>query len=210
MGPTTSGAAPIPVTSRVIDAWARSPTFGPASSKVEIKGNSMGELPSDIHRRGILAAAIGALGVVGILLAQPVVLVSQEVEQESLHSLPTQISDAWNKGDARALADIFTEHGLLVSADGTHCDGQVEIDRYLGRLFAAHLRGSRFAAKVISVRFLGPDVALMHLEGDFWMAGTMEPASERRAVQSLVAVRNAGRWRVALFQATRMRLPPAG
>ena len=167
----------------------------------------MGKLPSDIHRRGILAAAIGALGAVGILLAQPVLLVSQELDQESLRSLPKQISDAWNKGDGRALAATFTEHGVLVSSDGTYCDGRAEIDRYLGRLFAAHLRGSRFAAKVISIRFLGPEVALMHLEGDFWMAGATEPPAERRAVQSLVAVRNAGRWRVALFQATRMRLP---
>ena len=167
----------------------------------------MGKHPSDIHRRGTLAAAIVALGAVSVLAVQPVALVSQEVEQESVRSLPTQISDAWNKGDGRRVADTFTEHGVLVSSDGTYCDGRAEIDRYLGRLFATHLRGSRFAANVISVRFLGPDVALMHLEGDFWMVGAMEPAAERRAVQSLVAVRDAGRWRVVLFQATRMRLP---
>jgi uncharacterized protein (TIGR02246 family) len=172
-----------------------------------MKENSMGKLPNDIHRRGILAAAIVALGAVGILAAQPVVLVSQEVEQESVRSLPTQLSNAWNKGDGQGVADTFTEHGVLVSSDGTYCDGRAEIDRYLGRLFATYLRGSRFAAKVISVRFLGPNVALMRLEGDFWMAGAMEPAAERRAVQSLVAARDAGRWRVALFQATRMRLP---
>jgi len=172
-----------------------------------MKENSMGKLPRDMHRRSTLAAAIVALGALGgVLVAIPVVSVSQEVEHESLRSLPTQISDSWNKGDGRSLADMFTEHGVLVSSDGTYCDGRAEIDRYLGRLFATHLRGSRFAAKVISIRFLGPDVALMHLEGDFWMAGAMEPAAERRAVQSLVALRDAGRWRVALFQATRMRL----
>ena len=167
----------------------------------------MGKLPNHIHRRGTLAAAIVALGAVGILAAQPVVLVSQEVEQEFLRSLPMQVSDAWNKGDGQGVADTFTENGVLVSSDGTYCDGRAEIDRYLDRLFATHLRGSRFVAKVISVRFLGPDVALMRLEGDFWMAGATEPAAERRAVHSLVAVRDAGRWRVTLFQATRMRLP---
>jgi uncharacterized protein (TIGR02246 family) len=175
-----------------------------------MKENSMGKLPNEIHRRGTLTAAIVALVAAGVLAARPVALVSQEVEQESVRFLPAQVSDAWNKGDGQEVADTFTEHGVLVSSDGTYCDGRAEIDRYLSRLFATHLRGSRFAAKVISVRFLGPDVAFMRLEGDFWMAGAMEPAAERRAVQSLVAVRDAGRWRVALFQATRMRLPRSG
>ena len=167
----------------------------------------MGKLASAISRRSTLRAAIGGFGAVGILMAPSIVSVAQEVEQESVGSFPTRISEAWNKGDGQSVADIFTEHGVLVSSDGTYCVGPAEIDKYMSRLFATHLRGSRFAAKLISVRLLGPDVAFLHLEGDFWIAGALEPAAERRAVQSLVAVRDAGRWRVALFQATRMRPP---
>ena len=160
-----------------------------------------------IPRRSALVGAMAVLGATGLLAVRPATSASHEADEELLRALPIEISDAWNAGDGGRLADSFAGHGVLVSSDGAYCDGRSEIDRYLTRLFATHLKGSRFTIKVISVRFPAPDMALMHLEGDFWVAGATEPAPERRAVQSLVAVREAGRWRVALFQATRTRPP---
>jgi hypothetical protein len=55
------------------------------------------------------------------------------------------------------------------------------------------------------VRFLSPDVALLHAVGGTVMRGKTEPSPERDSIQTLVAVRQNGEWRLAAFQNTRVR-----
>ena len=55
------------------------------------------------------------------------------------------------------------------------------------------------------MRFLRPDVALMDAVGGTVMRGKIEPSPERDSVQTLVAVREGGEWRLAAFQNTRVR-----
>jgi hypothetical protein len=55
------------------------------------------------------------------------------------------------------------------------------------------------------VRFLSPDVAVMHAVGSTVMRGKDEPSPERDSIQTLVAVRQDGQWRLAAFQNTRVR-----
>ena len=59
--------------------------------------------------------------------------------------------------------------------------------------------------RVEDVRFLGPDVALMHAVGSTVMRGKSEPSPERDSVQTLVATKEDGEWRLAAFQNTRVR-----
>ena len=60
--------------------------------------------------------------------------------------------------------------------------------------------------RVKDVRFLSPDVALMHAVGSTVMRGKSEPSPERDSIQTLVAVRRDGQWRLAAFQNTRFRV----
>jgi hypothetical protein len=56
------------------------------------------------------------------------------------------------------------------------------------------------------VRFLSPDVALIHAVGGTVMRGKSEPSPDRDSIQTLVAVRQEGDlWRLAAFQNTRIR-----
>jgi hypothetical protein len=60
--------------------------------------------------------------------------------------------------------------------------------------------------QVKDVRFLSPDVALMHAVGGTVMRGKSEPSRERDSIQTLVATRQeGGEWRLAAFQNTRVR-----
>jgi uncharacterized protein (TIGR02246 family) len=56
-----------------------------------------------------------------------------------------------------------------------------------------------------SVRFTRPDVALIHLDAGFVRSGETELAPENRAAQSIVAVRDGSKWRLALYHSTRIR-----
>ena len=130
-----------------------------------------------------------------------------EADEAALRSMIARASDAWGQGDAQVLAATWSEDGELVTGDGSFHSGRPEIEKYLARLFAGRWKGSRFVATVTSVRFPRPEVALMHLDAALLRAGETEPAPENRAVQSAVAVREAGSWRLTLYQSTRIRPP---
>jgi uncharacterized protein (TIGR02246 family) len=132
-------------------------------------------------------------------------------EETAVRDVYQQMMDAWNRGSGSALADLFTEDGHLVGFDGTHLRGRQEIGPFHQRLFDRWLKGSRLVGEVTDVRFLGPDVALLHAVGGTVLRGKRGPAPERDSIQTLVATRQAGGdWRLAAFQNTRLRVMGAG
>ena len=72
-------------------------------------------------------------------------------------------------------------------------------------LFETWLKGTRLASEVESVRFLSPNIALMHVLGGTVIRGNSRPAPERDSIQTLVAIKRDGEWRLAAFQNTRVR-----
>jgi uncharacterized protein (TIGR02246 family) len=109
------------------------------------------------------------------------------------------------KGSAEAFAAPFAEDGHLVAFDGTHFTRRDEIISFQQPLFDTWLKGTRLVGEVKSVEFLSPDVALMHALGGTVMRGKSRPSPERDSIQTLVAVRRGGEWRLAAFQNTRVR-----
>ena len=123
-------------------------------------------------------------------------------DESAVRALYQQLMDGWNKGSGDAFAAAFTEDGDLVAFDGTHFEGREEIAPFHQQLFDKWLKGSRLVGEVKDVRFLGPDVAVMHAVGSTVMPGKSEPSPERDSIQTLVTVREAGEWRLAAFQNT--------
>jgi uncharacterized protein (TIGR02246 family) len=111
--------------------------------------------------------------------------------------------DGWNRGSGEAFASPFAEDGDLVGFDGTHLKGRQEIASFHQQLFDTYVKGTRLVGKIRSVRFLTSDVALMHVVGGTIMAGQTDIEPERNSVQTLVATKNRGEWRLAAFQNTR-------
>jgi len=72
-------------------------------------------------------------------------------------------------------------------------------------LFDKWLKGTRLVGEVESVRFLSPDVALLHVLGGTVMREKSRPSPERDSIQTLVAIKRSGEWRLAAFQNTRVR-----
>jgi uncharacterized protein (TIGR02246 family) len=56
----------------------------------------------------------------------------------------------------------------------------------------------------MSVRFLSPDVALMHAVGGTVMRVKSAPSPEQDSIQTLVATKRGGEWRLAAFHNTRV------
>jgi uncharacterized protein (TIGR02246 family) len=129
---------------------------------------------------------------------------NDSADEAAVRALYQQLMDGWNQGSGDAFAAVFTEDGDLVGFDGTHFKGRQEIAPFHQRLFDKWLKGSRLVGEVKDVRFLSPDVALMHAVGGTVMRGKSEPVPERDSIQTLVATRQDGEWRLAAFQNTRL------
>jgi uncharacterized protein (TIGR02246 family) len=129
---------------------------------------------------------------------------NDSADEAAVRALYQQLMDGWNQGSGDAFAAVFTEDGDLIGFDGTHFKGRQEIAPFHQQLFDKWLKGSRLVGEVKDVRFLSPDVALMHAVGGTVMRGKSEPVPERDSIQTLVATRQDGEWRLAAFQNTRL------
>jgi uncharacterized protein (TIGR02246 family) len=132
-------------------------------------------------------------------------IANHSADEAAVRALYQQVMDGWNQGSGDAFAAVFTEDGDLVGFDGTHFKGRTEIAPFHQQLFDKWLKGSRLVGRVKDMRFLSPDVALMHAVGGTVMRGKSEPSPERDSIQTLVATRQEGnQWRLAAFQNTRL------
>jgi uncharacterized protein (TIGR02246 family) len=124
-------------------------------------------------------------------------------DEAAVRALVQRLYEAW--GDADAYAAAFTEDADYIAFDGSHFRGRRAIAEGHRPLFERFLKGSRLVDESSSVRFLTPDVALIHGKGAILRARQRRPSRGRLSVQTLVAVRQADGWRLAAFQNTRYR-----
>ena len=80
-------------------------------------------------------------------------------------------------------------------------NGPAEIDRELGRIFTDHVT-ARYVGIVREVRFLAPDVAVLRAVAGLVPRGQTDINPQTNAIQSLLAQRSVGGWRIVLYQNT--------
>jgi uncharacterized protein (TIGR02246 family) len=130
---------------------------------------------------------------------------ADSTDDAAVRDVYRRLMDAWNQNSGAAYAAVFANDGDLVGFDGQHFKGRDEIAQFHQRLFDKWLKGTRLVGKVEDVRFMSPDVALMHAVGGTVMRGKSEPSPGRDSIQTLVATRQEGEWHLAAFQNTRIR-----
>jgi uncharacterized protein (TIGR02246 family) len=122
-------------------------------------------------------------------------------DEQEVRELYRRLLDGWNRRDAAAMAALFTENGNVVGFDGSQLSGPGEIAAVLGKIFAEH-QTPPFVDIVREVRSLSPDVALLRATVGMVRPGQAELNPALNAIQSLVAARRGGQWRIELFQNT--------
>jgi uncharacterized protein (TIGR02246 family) len=119
---------------------------------------------------------------------------------DAVRDLYERLLRAWNRRDADGYADLFADDAILVGFDGSQVAGR-EVRDHLAPIFADHPTAS-YVAKVRQVRPLGQDAVLLYAIAGMVPPGQEELKPEVNAVQTLIAERNAGDWRIVLFQNT--------
>ncbi|HJP60754.1 MAG TPA: SgcJ/EcaC family oxidoreductase [Gemmatimonadaceae bacterium] len=112
-----------------------------------------------------------------------------------------QLLEAWDKRNARNYALLFAGDGTLIGFDGSQVNGQLEIGAHVSEVFSHH-QTPRYVGLVREVRSIATDVSLLRANAGLIPPGKEDIDPALNAVQSLVAVKKAGAWKIALFQNT--------
>ena len=132
-------------------------------------------------------------------------------DERAIRALQRQVLDAWGAGNGKAFAAPFSDDALFIGFDGSVMRGREQIAATHQDVFDRWMKGTRLVEEQTEVRFVDPDVAVVHTLGGTVMRGKSEPTPERDSIQTLVAVRDpAGGWSFVSFQNTRIRPIAAG
>ena len=110
-----------------------------------------------------------------------------------------RIQQAWNDGDATAFASEFTDDASYVIFAGIVSLGRAAIERDHEQVLQKWQRGSRMKMKVIEIREVAPEVAVVVTEGGVGK-GARIPLNK---IQTFVLVREGHVWKCAAFQNTK-------
>jgi uncharacterized protein (TIGR02246 family) len=134
------------------------------------------------------------VALLGVLLAAVGVAAQAGGDEAGVRKLGEDFTAALNKGDAKAVAALFTKDGDYVSSTGRRAQGRSEIEKLVTDQAGGVFKGTTFATQTTEVRFLKPDVAIGN--GTFEASGPMP----RKGMTTIVAVREGDNWRIAAIR----------
>ncbi len=118
----------------------------------------------------------------------------RSADEAAIRANIAQFVKAYNAGDAKALAALFTPDGQIVDKEGDESEGREAIAQTFGDMFAAAPQ-KRIEVFVDSIRFLGADLAVEVGTTKEAPAPNEPPEYDRYTV---VHVKRDGKWQMAL------------
>jgi uncharacterized protein (TIGR02246 family) len=122
--------------------------------------------------------------------------VTENAEVDAIVDLYFTLLTRWNDRDASGMAALLTDDGQMVGFDGSLMEGPQEVAAALGAIFSHHPTAA-YVAKVKRVEMLGPQASLLRAMVSMVPRGLSDISPMVNAVQTLVALRVDGCWRVA-------------
>ena len=123
-------------------------------------------------------------------------------DEEAVRKLPQAFVDAWNKHDGHELAKIMADDVDFVTVGATWIHGRPDFEKYHTRLLSGRFRESTTTPLQIAVRFLRPDIAVVHwswtIVGDKNPDGTVR--QRRYGMMTMVVKKRNGTWLVVASQ----------
>jgi uncharacterized protein (TIGR02246 family) len=119
---------------------------------------------------------------------------AREADREAVRAAAREFAAAFNKGDAQAVAALWTEQGECHDADGEPIRGRAAIERAFAEVFKENPK-AKIEVLIESIRFPAPDLAIE--DGILRRAGA-GPDLPATTLYSATHVRDGGRWRVAV------------
>lgn len=123
-------------------------------------------------------------------------------DESAIRALAQKCIEAWNKGSGEAFAAQFAEDSDFVVGNGMHLKGRKQNASNHQQIFDTFFKGTRLWLQVKSVRFLRPDVALMHTLGRVLKPGESDASPEPETIQTWMVSKHGNEWVVDAFHNT--------
>ena len=122
-------------------------------------------------------------------------------QEQAVHALYRELLRSWNRRDARGFAALFCEAGRYIGADGNETTGRFAIELDVARSFeGCPMRP--YIGIVREIRTLSDGVALISAAAGMYPPGSYRVDPSVNTLQTLLSVRERGRWRAMLYQNT--------
>jgi len=119
-------------------------------------------------------------------------------DEMQVEQLVQTLVDGWNSEDAAMCARPFARDADFTAITGLRAKGKDVIAKGYAEILATLYRGSRNSAKIESIRFLRPDVAVVDVT--FRFIGELRPFNLERSSCGLVCTKDEGVWTIAVFR----------
>ena len=128
-----------------------------------------------------------------------------KVDEDAIRDIELRFNEAWGRHDADAMVESLVDDAQFVTVNGAWTKSRAGFRDLMQRLHGAHgpFRSSTRETPEMHVRFLAPDVAVMHTR--FHIYGDIDEA-ERTSIGTRVVRKLDGRWRTVAVQNTDLRL----
>jgi uncharacterized protein (TIGR02246 family) len=142
---------------------------------------------------GVLALTLAALSTV---------LAQTKSDEAAVSGLPQAFCDAWNRHDGHALAQVMANDVDFVTVGAMWLHGRSDFEKYHVELLSGRFNQSTATALQTAVRFLRPDIAIVHwswkIAGDRNVDGTSR--QPRYGMMTMVAEKRSSSWLVVASQ----------
>jgi uncharacterized protein (TIGR02246 family) len=122
-------------------------------------------------------------------------------DEEAIRQIVRQLQDGWNAHDGKAFAAPFAADADYVIVNGMRITGREAIEQGHTNIFTTIYKDSHNVATVKSIRFLRPDIALVHVEWNLEFRVGAE-TQKARAMNSIVLMKEGGKWSIVAFHNT--------
>jgi uncharacterized protein (TIGR02246 family) len=86
-----------------------------------------------------------------------------EREQQAIEAMLKGFEAAFNKYDAKEVASFFLADATLYNPEGKYADGKQQIEQVVKSDLSRFLKGAKNSFKLLNVRLLGPELALVDM-----------------------------------------------
>ena len=135
------------------------------------------------------------------------ILASNSADEDAIRAIHQRMIDAWNAGDGAAFAAPFSDEADFVAWDGTHLKERQQIATFTQRVIDTVAKGSRLEGEVKFVKFLSPQLAVVHSAVRVTPAGQTKTSPSRDSMELTAVTKRNGKWYgEALMNARRLTM----
>ena len=122
-------------------------------------------------------------------------------DEAAIRANVEQIAKGWNMKSGAEFAKPFAEDADYVVVNGAHIKGRAANAAGHQQIFDTIYKDSRNAGTIKQIRFVRPDVAVVHVE---WNLSFKVNGEEKKghALSTMVMTKEKGKWNIAAFQNT--------